>query len=104
LDAAAAPYLDRFGRDTIEGRLAYKRIKQAGGRLVCVSDGIDSDREGDETIFQVRMVFAEDYLRRVNANFLARIDRTADRGAHNVTQVVYLDAIFIGWTRRHARV
>jgi len=80
------PYLDRFGRDTIEGCLAYKRIKQAGGRLVCVSDGIDSDREGDETIFQVRMVFAEDYLRRVNANFQARIDRAAEKGAYLAAQ------------------
>ncbi|HLG08228.1 MAG TPA: recombinase family protein, partial [Gaiellaceae bacterium] len=76
------PYLDRFGRDTVEGCLAYRRIRQAGGRLVCVSDGIDSDREGDETIFQVRMVFAEDYLRRVNANFQARIDRAVERGAY----------------------
>ncbi len=76
------PYLDRFGRDTVEGCLAYRRIKQASGRLVCVSDGIDSDRPGDETIFQVRMVFAEDYLRRVNANFQARIDRAAAAGAY----------------------
>src|SRR5215212_8295477 len=29
------PYLDRFGRDTIEGALAYRRIKLAEGRLVC---------------------------------------------------------------------
>jgi hypothetical protein len=61
------PRLDHFGRDTIEGSLAFKKLMQAGGRLVCVSDGIDSDCKGDETIFQARMVFAEDYLRSVNA-------------------------------------
>ena len=38
------PYLDRFGRDIIEGALAYRRIRLAGGRLVCTEDGIDSDR------------------------------------------------------------
>jgi DNA invertase Pin-like site-specific DNA recombinase len=76
------PYLDRFGRDTVEGCLAYRRIKKAGGRLVCVNDGIDSDREGDETIFQVRMVFAEDYLRRVKANFQARIAKAAEEGTY----------------------
>jgi DNA invertase Pin-like site-specific DNA recombinase len=76
------PYLDRFGRDTIEGCLAYRRIKKAGGRLVCVNDGIDSDRDGDETIFQVRMVFAEDYLRRVKANFQSRIQKAAAEGIY----------------------
>ena len=61
------PSFDCFGRDEIEGCLAYKKIKQAGGRLVCVSDGADSDCDGDETIFEARVVFAENYLRSVNA-------------------------------------
>jgi hypothetical protein len=61
------PHFDHFGRDTVEGSLAFKKLMQAGGRLVCVSDGIDSDCEGDETIFQARVAFAENYLRSVNA-------------------------------------
>ena len=69
------PYLDRFGRDIIEGALAYRRIRLAGGRLVCSEDGIDSDRPGDEMVFQLRTVIAEDYLRRVKANFQSGVDR-----------------------------
>jgi DNA invertase Pin-like site-specific DNA recombinase len=76
------PYLDRFGRDLIEGALAYRRLKLAGGRLVCVNDGVDSDRPGDEFQFQIRMVIAEDYLRRTRSNFQAAIDRAAARGVY----------------------
>jgi hypothetical protein len=74
--------LDRFGRDLIEGALAYRRLKLAGGRLVCVNDGVDSDRPGDEFQFQIRMVIAEDYLRRTRSNFQAAIDRAAARGVY----------------------
>ncbi|HEY8777980.1 MAG TPA: recombinase family protein [Gaiellaceae bacterium] len=76
------PYLDRFGRDLIEGALAYRRLRLAGGRLVCVNDGVDSDRPGDEFQFQIRMVIAEDYLRRTRSNFQAAIDRAAARGVY----------------------
>jgi DNA invertase Pin-like site-specific DNA recombinase len=76
------PYLDRFGRDLIEGALAYRRLKLAGGRLVCVNDGVDSDRPGDEFQFQIRMVIAEDYLRRTRSNFQAAVERAAARGVY----------------------
>src|SRR6266568_4226803 len=76
------PYLDRFGRDLIEGALAYRRLKLAGGRLICVNDGIDSDRPGDEFQFQIRMVFAEDYLRRTRSNFQTAVERAAARGVY----------------------
>jgi DNA invertase Pin-like site-specific DNA recombinase len=76
------PYLDRFGRDLIEGSLAYRRLRLAGGRLVCVNDGVDSDRPGDEFQFQIRMVFAEDYLRRTRSSFKSAIDRAAARGVY----------------------
>ena len=76
------PYLDRFGRDIIEGALAYRRIRLAGGRLVCTEDGIDSDRPGDEMVFQLRTVIAEDYLRRVKANFQAGVERALRKGVY----------------------
>jgi DNA invertase Pin-like site-specific DNA recombinase len=76
------PYLDRFGRDIIEGALAYRRIRLAGGRLVCSEDGIDSDRPGDEMVFQLRTVIAEDYLRRVKANFQSGVDRAVQKGVY----------------------
>jgi DNA invertase Pin-like site-specific DNA recombinase len=76
------PYLDRFGRDQIEGCVALRRITQSGGRLVCVSDGFDSAAPGSKLIFQMRMAIAEDYLDRVNANFNAKIERAAERGVY----------------------
>src|SRR5690348_11701669 len=54
------PYLDRFGRDLIHGALAYRRIRLAGGRLVCTQDGVDSDRPGDELTFNLRMAIAQE--------------------------------------------
>src|SRR6266496_1322341 len=76
------PYLDRFGRDIIESALAYRRIRLAGGRRVCTEDGIDSDRPGDEMVFQLRTVIAEDYLRRVKANFQSGVERAVRKGVY----------------------
>jgi hypothetical protein len=76
------PFLDRFGRDTIEGALAYRRIKLAEGRLVCVEDGTDSDRPGDQLNFNIRMALAEDYLNRTRANHQSAVDRKIAKGAH----------------------
>jgi DNA invertase Pin-like site-specific DNA recombinase len=76
------PYLDRFGRDQLEGCVAWKRIADAGGRLVCVNDGLDSAQPGAKLNFQIRMAIAEDYLDRVRANFLTRIQAKAAKGAY----------------------
>jgi DNA invertase Pin-like site-specific DNA recombinase len=76
------PYIDRFGRDTIEGALAYRRIKLAEGRLVCVRDGADSDRPGDQLNFNIRMALAEDYLNRTRANYQSAVDRKIAKGVH----------------------
>jgi DNA invertase Pin-like site-specific DNA recombinase len=75
-------YLDRFGRDQLEGCVAWKRIHDAGGRLVCVNDGLDSAQPGAKLNFQIRMAIAEDYLDRVRANFLSRINAKADSRAY----------------------
>jgi site-specific DNA recombinase len=71
------PYLDRFGRDQIEGCLAWRRLARADGRLVCVNDGLDSLQPGAKLNFQIRMAIAEDYLERTRANFIARQQRAA---------------------------
>src|SRR5262249_58878427 len=76
------PYVDRFGRDLIEGALAWRRIKLAEGRLVFVNDGIDSADPGSKTMFNMRMTFAEDYLDRVKAQFNERRVRAAERGVY----------------------
>ena len=40
-EGVITPYLDRFGRDLIEGALALKRIVDAGGKLFGVNDSFD---------------------------------------------------------------
>lgn len=74
------PYLDRFGRDLIEGALALKRVSEAGGKLVAVRDGFDSTDPGSQLIFNVRMSIAQDYLTRVRENFKTANDRAVERG------------------------
>jgi DNA invertase Pin-like site-specific DNA recombinase len=81
-EGIVTPYLDRLGRDMIESSLAYRRIEQAEGRLVCVEDGIDSERPGDKLNFSIRSALAEDYLNRTRANYQAAVDRKVSQGAH----------------------
>jgi DNA invertase Pin-like site-specific DNA recombinase len=81
-DGILTPYLDRFGRDLLEGAKAYRRIALAGGRLVCVSDGTDSNRPGDKLLFNMRMAIAEEALDRTRANYQASVDRAASRGVY----------------------
>lgn len=76
------PYLDRFGRDLIEGALALKRITDAGGRLIAVRDGFDSTSPGSELVFNLRMSIAQDFLQRTRANWRAAVDRAVERGAY----------------------
>jgi len=79
-DGILTPYIDRFGRDLIEGALALKRIAEAGGKLVAVHDGFDSTSPGSELVFNLRMAIAQDYLNRVRENWKAANDRAVERG------------------------
>jgi DNA invertase Pin-like site-specific DNA recombinase len=79
-DGIVTPYLDRFGRDLIEGAVALKKISDAGGKLVAVRDGFDSTSPGSELVFNLRMAIAQDYLQRVKENFQAATDRAVKRG------------------------
>lgn len=74
------PYLDRFGRDLIEGAVALKRISDADGKLVAVKDGFDSTSPGSELVFNLRMAIAQDYLKRVRENFQEATKRAVKRG------------------------
>ncbi len=65
LGGIIVPNSERFARDMIEGCIALKRITQAGGRFIS-GDGIDSNDASSTAFFQMRMLFAEDYLRRVS--------------------------------------
>lgn len=74
------PYIDRFGRDLIEGAVALKRIVDAGGKLIAVRDGFDSTSPGSELVFNLRMAIAQDYLKRSRENFQSGTDRAVRQG------------------------
>lgn len=79
LEGVLAPNSERFARDMIEGCLAMKRVMDAGGRLI-FGDGIDSSDPAAVAFFQMRMIFAEDYIRRTRDQFRSRNERAAARG------------------------
>jgi DNA invertase Pin-like site-specific DNA recombinase len=86
LEGIIVRYEDRFARDMIEGCLALRRIRDAGGRLVASASGFDSanlDASPDKvTWFHIQMAFAENIRTK---NKLARVrgsQRAAERGLH----------------------
>jgi DNA invertase Pin-like site-specific DNA recombinase len=76
------PDVERFGRDTLEGALAWRRIELAGGRLIGANDGLDSAKPSAKLYFDMKTAFADDLRRRMRANFLARNQRAAKGGAY----------------------
>jgi DNA invertase Pin-like site-specific DNA recombinase len=75
-------HLDRFGRSVGEGALAYKRIVDAGARLVAVADGLDSSRDGAKLQFTMLMAFAEQVYDRNRGWFITGKERAAARGEY----------------------
>ncbi len=73
---------DRFGRDHAETLVAAKRIKDAGGRLVGVQDGLDSSQPAGKWVLNFMSLQAEDYLDRVKANWKASAVRAVQEGKH----------------------
>jgi site-specific DNA recombinase len=75
-------HLDRFGRNMVEGMLAYKRLDACGTRLVAVADGIDSTDPGAKTLLGFRLVMAEEtYDRNRNARMNGK-ERAVERGVY----------------------
>jgi DNA invertase Pin-like site-specific DNA recombinase len=75
-------HLDRFGRDMVEGILAYKRIDEAGGIFVAVADSLDSRQPGTKLMLNMRLAMAEEQR---DKNREARIRgkmRAVDRGMY----------------------
>jgi DNA invertase Pin-like site-specific DNA recombinase len=79
-EGIVTPYIDRFGRDQIEGSLALRRISEAGAKLIAFKDGFDSTSPGSKLVFQFRMAVAEDYLDRVKENFKGATERAIANG------------------------
>jgi len=82
LNGIVVRHLDRFGRDTISGAIALKRLNDCGARLVAVEDGFDSTAPGSRMLFNMKMAVAEDYLERTRQNFKAARTRASKRGVY----------------------
>jgi len=75
-------HLDRFGRNMVEGMLAYKRLDSCGTRLVAVADGIDSTDPGAKTLLGFRLVMAEELFDRNRAARMNGKERAVHRGVY----------------------
>jgi DNA invertase Pin-like site-specific DNA recombinase len=85
-------HIDRFGRNLVEGMLAYKRLRDCGARLVAVADGLDSADPGAKTMLGFRLVMAEEVYDRNRAARIHGKERAAERG-------VYGAAVPVGYDR-----
>jgi len=74
--------VDRFGRDHIENIVGAKRLKDAGGRLVGVVDGVDTNQQGGKVLLNVLSMQAEDYLDRVKEGWDRATGAAVDAGIH----------------------
>jgi putative DNA-invertase from lambdoid prophage Rac len=74
--------LDRFGRDELDAALAIKRLRDAGGRVVSASEGVDSRREdpGSKMALKIYLMFAEAHLDRIRANWKKSSESAAASG------------------------
>jgi DNA invertase Pin-like site-specific DNA recombinase len=73
---------DRFARDTIETLVAAKRLKEAGGRLVGVSDGVDSATPGGQTTLALMATMAEQHLENIKGTWKRVTGRAVANGVH----------------------
>lgn len=80
VDGFACAKLDRFARSVIDGREALQRINAAGGELVLVAEGLDTNTPMGKAMFMIMLVFAELELDRIRENFVIARDRAIARG------------------------
>jgi hypothetical protein len=80
-----SPDVDRFGRDTLYGTVAWRRITQAGGRVLFADEDIDSaDDFGDpQKDFEQALVQGSAYRRKVSRRFDASVRDAIERGIHS---------------------
>jgi len=74
--------LKRFGRDTLETLQAAKRIKEAGGRLVTVEDGVDSSQAAGKLVITMLAALAEQELDARREGWRAARGSAVKRGVH----------------------
>jgi DNA invertase Pin-like site-specific DNA recombinase len=72
----------RFGRTQLETLVGAKRIRDAGGRLVGVSDGVDTDQESGKIVLSIFSSLAETELDEIAKGWKASTDRAVAEGKH----------------------
>jgi DNA invertase Pin-like site-specific DNA recombinase len=75
-------YFKRFGRNHIENLKAVKRLKDAGARLVCVKEGIDSDQANSKWLIDIMSLQAEEELERITEGWAHATSAAVDEGQH----------------------
>jgi DNA invertase Pin-like site-specific DNA recombinase len=74
--------LSRFGRGALETLQAVERIRNVGGRLVTVEDGVDSAKPGGRLLLTVLAGLAEEELEQRRSGWAAARRRALERGVH----------------------
>jgi DNA invertase Pin-like site-specific DNA recombinase len=72
----------RFARDTIANLIAAKRIKDAGGRLVGVSDGVDSATQAGEIQLALMATMGEQELNQIKEGWKRATGAAVASGIH----------------------
>jgi site-specific DNA recombinase len=84
-DGLSAARLDRFARSVTDGREALRRLQEAGGSLVLVSENLDTTTPIGKAMFTIMLAFAELELDRTRENWATAGSRFAARGGHVCT-------------------
>src|SRR5690606_34303793 len=74
--------LDRFGRSTIDVHRNLERLRNAGGELLTVAEGIDTSAPFGRFLVAIMAALAELELERIRENWQVARERAVDRGVH----------------------
>ncbi len=80
VDVVVTESADRISRDLGDADRFFKQLQFAGVRLICVSDGIDSQNQGSRLVFNMKAMMADWFLEDLRAKTLRGLEGQALRG------------------------